>query len=54
MWVVATGYHSIGRSPLMTGERERWEEEGEERGESGAVGQEEEEVHRRMVDVPCL
>ena len=51
MWVVATGYHTIERSPLVTGERERWEEEGEEGGESGAVGQEEGEVHQRMVDV---
>ena len=33
------------------GQRERWEEEEEEGGESGAVGQEGGEVHRRMVDV---
>ncbi|ETW92165.1 MAG: hypothetical protein ETSY1_44850 [Candidatus Entotheonella factor] len=37
MWVVATGYHTIGRSPLMTGERERDGRRRERKGER--VGQ---------------
>ena len=47
MWVVATGYHTIERSLLMTRDKERDGRKMGGGGGGGAVGQEEGENGRR-------